>query len=71
VELRINDLYIGRAEFSAKIMDPVVEFIVNFPLDDHGEAGNFQVNYKDAHTVCARARCNVHGLWEAKADFVK
>jgi superoxide reductase len=48
VELRINDLYIGRAEFSAQVMDPVAEFVVkcNNPC-----------------SISALARCNKHGLW--------
>jgi len=53
VELRANNLYIGRAEFSAKILDPVAEFIVNCP----GEC-----------KFSAIARCNKHGLWEGKAS---
>lgn len=49
VELRVNGLYVGRAEFSAKIMEPIAEFVLN--LD--GPAA-----------VSALARCNKHGLWE-------
>lgn len=52
VVVRINDLFIGRAEFSASVMDPEVEFVVNCKGDC---------------TISAVARCNKHGLWEAKA----
>lgn len=49
VELRVGGLYVGRAEFSAGIMDPVVEFIVNC---------------KSGSEISAVARCNKHGLWQ-------
>ena len=49
VELRVNGLYIGRAEFSAVIMEPVAEFTVN------GASGQ---------KINAVARCNKHGLWQ-------
>jgi superoxide reductase len=50
VELRVNGLYVGRAEFAANITDPVAEFIVNCK----GTCG-----------ITAVARCNKHGLWES------
>jgi len=50
VELKINDLYIGRADFSAKVMEPVVEFIVQC---------------SDPCSISALARCNKHGLWQS------
>lgn len=50
VELRVGGLYIGRAEFSAGIMDPVVDFVVNC---------------KEGSVISAVARCNKHGLWES------
>lgn len=50
VELRVNGLYIGRAEFSAVIMDPTVRFVVNC---------------KQGSEISAVARCNKHGLWES------
>ena len=51
VELQVNDLFIGRAEFSAAILDPVAEFVVN---------------YKGEGTVSALGRCNKHGLWKSE-----
>lgn len=48
VELRVDNMYIGRAEFSAVIMDPVAEFIINC---------------KNPCNITAIARCNKHGLW--------
>ena len=48
VELQVNGLYVGRAEFSAAITDPVVEFILNC-----GKTCK----------IGALARCNRHGLW--------
>jgi superoxide reductase len=54
VELRVNDLYIGRTEFSAEITDPVTEFTVNI---------------NQSCTVSAVARCNTHGLWETKVTI--
>ena len=48
VEVQINGMYIGRAEFSARIMEPAAEFTVI------GASGN---------TVSAVGRCNKHGLW--------
>ena len=53
VELRVNDLFVGRAEFSAAILDPVAEFVVNC---------------KGACVISALARCNKHGLWLAQAS---
>jgi desulfoferrodoxin-like iron-binding protein len=49
--LRINDCFIGRAEFSAKIMDPVCSFIITpdkLPLQ-----------------LSVIARCNKHGIWKS------
>jgi len=51
VELRVNNLFIGRAEFSAAIMDPITEFTVNV---------------KAGAVISVIERCNKHGLWEAK-----
>jgi superoxide reductase len=48
VELRINDMYVGRAEFAANVLDPVAEFIVKC---------------SDPCSISALARCNKHGLW--------
>jgi len=53
VELRIDGLFIARAEFSAAITDPVAEFVVNC---------------KGACNISALARCNKHGLWESKCS---
>lgn len=50
VELRVNDLQIGRAEFSAAIMKPVATFSVIVPAE-----GKI--------TLTAIERCNLHGLW--------
>lgn len=55
VELRVNDLFIGRAEFSAKIMEPVVDFTVVYD--------------KKPFTISAIERCNKHGLWETKVKI--
>lgn len=49
VELRCNDLYIGRAEFAPVIMTPEVTFEVVLPGGDY--------------SLSAVARCNLHGLW--------
>lgn len=48
VELKIDDMYIGRTEFSAGVLDPVAEFVVNC---------------KSPCNISALARCNKHGLW--------
>ncbi|MCG8569225.1 MAG: class II SORL domain-containing protein [Spirochaetes bacterium] len=48
VEVRLDDMFVGRAEFSAKVMEPVVEFVVNC---------------KGTCNISALARCNKHGLW--------
>lgn len=50
VELRVDNLYIARAEFSAGITDPIVDFVVNC---------------KDGSNISAVARCNKHGLWQS------
>jgi len=50
--LRINDCYIGRVEFSAKIMAPVCDCIVTpetLPV-----------------SLSVVARCNKHGLWKSE-----
>lgn len=52
VELRINGLFVGRAEFSAKIMEPVAEFVLNLEADKKP-------------VISALTRCNKHGLWES------
>ena len=54
VELRINGLYVGRAEFSPVVMQPDVEFTVVCP---HRSC-----------EISAVARCNVHGLWMSKTN---
>ena len=51
VELRINDLYVCRADFSPVITAPEVEFTLICP---HGD---FELS--------AIARCNLHGLWQS------
>jgi superoxide reductase len=50
VIIRVNDLYVGRTEFSANIMDPITEVILNV---------------KPGSVITARARCNKHGIWES------
>lgn len=50
VEVQVGDLFVGRAEFSAGIMDPIADFIVNC---------------RGGSKVSALARCNKHGLWKA------
>ncbi len=50
IELRANDLFIARAEFTPKITQPVVTFKVIVP-----KAGKI--------TLTAIERCNVDGLW--------
>ena len=50
IELRVNNLFVGRAEFSAVIMDASAEFVV----DCSGSC-----------SITAIARCNKHGLWSA------
>lgn len=51
VELRINELPIARAEFSAGITRPVVTFNVVLPTEPV--------------TLTAIERCNMHGIWES------
>lgn len=52
VELRINDMFIGRAEFAPVVLQPDVEFTVVCPgLECE---------------ISAIARCNLHGLWQGK-----
>ncbi len=51
-ELRVNDLFIGRVEFSAKIMEPIASFTLN--LDPSKKS-----------VISAITRCNKHGLWES------
>lgn len=52
VELKVNGLFASRAEFSAKITAPIAEFVVIC---------------EGPCAISALARCNKHGLWEAKA----
>ena len=52
VELRINGMFIGRAEFAPVVLQAEVEFTVVCP----GRECEFS----------ALARCNLHGLWESK-----
>ena len=53
IELRCNDLYIGRVEFSPVILEPQAEFTMNIP-------GGEQL------TLTAISRCNLHGLWKTE-----
>lgn len=53
-ELRVNGLFIGRAEFSAKIMEPVADFVVNI---------------ESPCQISALIRCNKHGLWESSTSI--
>ncbi|MDD4527505.1 MAG: desulfoferrodoxin family protein [Candidatus Margulisbacteria bacterium] len=48
--IRVNELYVGRTEFSAVIMEPVT---------------TFALNVKPGAVITARSRCNVHGIWES------
>jgi superoxide reductase len=50
VELRANNLFIGRAEFAAGITKPVATFTVVIPAES-------------GVTLTAVERCNLHGLW--------
>ena len=52
VELRVNDLYVGRADFSPVVLEPEVEFTFVCPGRDY--------------EIAAVARCNLHGLWLSK-----
>jgi len=54
VELRIDGLFLSRAEFTPVITEPEVEFTVHCP-------------HRKFNEISAVARCNLHGLWEAKA----
>jgi superoxide reductase len=56
VELRVDGLYVARAEFAAVITEPEVEFTVVCP-------------HRKFTEVSALARCNLHGLWESKATL--
>lgn len=51
VELQANGLYIGRADFTAGITNPVASFNVVVP--------------EGKITLTAIGRCNLHGLWES------
>ncbi len=53
VELRANDMFIARAEFSAAITDPVATFVVEIP-------------HEHKIVLTAVERCNLHGLWESE-----
>jgi len=55
IELRCNDLYIGRADFAPVIMDPIVDFTMVCPAGPACE-------------ISAVARCNLHGLWQSKVE---
>lgn len=55
VELRVNEMYVGRVEFSANVMDPVAEFVINC-------SGNPKCS------ISVLARCNKHGLWKASGS---
>ncbi|MDQ1256273.1 MAG: superoxide reductase [Candidatus Hydrogenedentes bacterium] len=52
VELRINGMFIARAEFCPVVTQPIVEFTFTCPGRDC--------------ELSAIARCNLHGLWETK-----
>lgn len=54
VELKINDLFVARSEFSAGITEPISEFTLNL-----GKACK----------ISAVARCNKHGLWQTDVDY--
>ena len=54
VELRANDLYIGKAEFAAGITSPIATFVVNKPQG------------APKLVLTAIERCNLHGLWTSK-----
>ena len=55
VIIRVNELYVGRTEFSAGIMEPITTFVLNV---------------KPGAVITARARCNKHGIWESEAVTV-
>lgn len=48
--VRVDEMYVGRTEFSAVIMEPITTFIINV---------------KPGAVITARARCNKHGIWES------
>jgi len=52
VELRANDLFIGRAEFAAGITKPIATFTVVVPA-------------QGSIALTAVERCNLHGLWQS------
>jgi len=54
VEIQIDDLYVGRTEFSAGIMDPFTEFVINC---------------KTPCSISVLSRCNKHGLWLNKVTY--
>lgn len=54
VELQVNGLFVTRAEFSASISDPNVEFTINS---------------NKACKIVALARCNKHGLWKSEIEI--
>lgn len=53
LELYIDGLPFSRVDFAAAVMEPEVEFTLVCPHRPFGE-------------ISAVARCNMHGLWEAK-----
>jgi superoxide reductase len=54
IELRVNDLYVARAEFSPIITEPDVTFTFICP------EGPIEIS--------AVSRCNLHGLWQTKVQ---
>ena len=57
VELRANDLFIARAEFTPRITLPIVTFKVVVPREGVLE-------------LTAIERCNMHGLWVSEPILI-
>ena len=57
IELRANNLFIARAEFTPRITVPVVTFKVVVPSEG-------------ALELTAIERCNLHGLWVSESVLI-
>jgi superoxide reductase len=57
VELYLDDIYLGRYDFTAVITSPEVEARINF------------IHSGLKATLRAIARCNMHGLWEGTKEI--
>jgi len=54
VELYSGDTFLGRAEFTPGMTEPIAKFTVKL---------------EHMHSLRAIERCNIHGLWEGKKEI--